>query len=202
VDRLSSLFGPTAIIAEEGYRGTGVVDRSAPLTWIIDPLDGTSAYLAGRTTYGVQLAAYGNGRLLGGWISCPDLGWHVAGWEGGPLAIEGIHPHQVPHRLLIADGDFDTSHLKVMARRGVSDYARSSSCAVDYALLTAGLLDTAVYRRTHPWDHAPGSYLVSRAGGHSIRWSGALYDPGVAGEGILSVASGADLDAARIRLLE
>ncbi|HUY51774.1 MAG TPA: inositol monophosphatase family protein [Streptosporangiaceae bacterium] len=202
MDRLVSLFGPAEIVAEEGtYRGIGVVSRFAPLTWIIDPLDGTSGYLSGRATYGVQLAAYGDGKLLGGWISCPDLGWHVTAWEGGALTVDGIDGYDVPHRLLIADGDFDTPHLEAMALRGVSTYARSSSCAVDYALLAAGLLDTAMYRRTHPWDHAPGSYIVRRAGGRSMRWNGAVYDPGVADEGILSVANGVDVDTARARLL-
>jgi len=202
VEQLLTGFGPAGITAEEGgYRRTVVADPFAPLTWIIDPLDGTSAYLSGADTYGVQVAAYGNGRLLGGWISCPDLGWHVSAWEGGPLLVEGVEQSGLSARTLIADGDFDDAHLASLARRNVSGYARTRSCAAEYALVTAGLLDTAMYHRTHPWDHAPGAYLVRRAGGRSIRWNGDAYDPGVPGKGILSVSVAADLDAAKERLL-
>jgi fructose-1,6-bisphosphatase/inositol monophosphatase family enzyme len=202
VERLIHLFGPAAIVAEEGpYGDPAAVSHSAPLTWIIDPIDGTSAYLAGRSTYGVQLAAFGDDRLLGGWIACPDLGWQLSAWDDGGFVIEGVQPQDNSSRLIIADGDFDLSHRRALARRGVAPYARSSSCAVEYALLAAGHLEATLYRRSHPWDHAAGSYLVRRAGGQSVRWTGEPYDPALRGEGLLSVANGVDLAAARARLL-
>ncbi len=201
VKQLVTLFGPAEIVAEEGaYRARRVSNR-APLTWIIDPLDGTTSYISGRDTYGVQLAAYGDGRLLGGWIVCPDLGWTVTAWENGPLRIEGIDSFETTHRVLIADGDFDAAHLTAIARKGFPEYLRSFSCAVDYSLVTAGILDWAMYRRAHPWDHAPGAYLVYRSGGSSLRWSGLRYDPAVDSEGIFSAAAHVDIGTLRSQLL-
>lgn len=200
IHRLLSLFGSAAIVAEEGPRlEANRFDPSAPLTWIIDPIDGTTAYLRGHANYGVQLAAYGNGALIGGWISCPDLGWNLAAWDGSSVTCDGVDGYETASRLVVADGDFDPGHREAIAQR--TAYERSSSCAVDYALLAAGQLDVAVYRRTHPWDHAPGAYLVRRAGGRSVRWNGSAYDPAAPDEGILTAANGVDVAAAAACLL-
>lgn len=200
-DGLLAAFGPAEILAEEGAARRPAADPAAPLTWIIDPIDGTSSFLSGSDVYGVQVAAYGGGALIGGWISCPDLGWQVAAWEGGPFRADVTGQPPGISGTVVAAGDFDPAHLAALRQRGVPRGPRSRSCAVEYSLLAAGLLDAALYRRTHPWDHAAGAYLVRRSGGRSVRWDGTAYDPGAAGEGILSVAAGVDLAAARGRLL-
>ena len=41
----------------------------------------------------------------------------------------------------------------------------STCCGIDYARLASGEADHAVYHRTKPWDHAPGSLLLREAGG-------------------------------------
>jgi fructose-1,6-bisphosphatase/inositol monophosphatase family enzyme len=198
---LLAAFGPAEILAEEGAARRQAADPAAPLTWIIDPIDGTASFLSGSDVYGVQVAAYGGGRLIGGWIACPDLGWQVSAWDGGPFRADvGSRPGTISGTV-VAAGDFDPAHLAALRRRGVTRGPGSRSCAVEYALLAAGRLDAALYRRTHPWDHAPGAYLVVRSGGRSVRWDGTAYDPGAAGEGILTVAAGVDLAAARGRLL-
>lgn len=192
IDGLLEHAGPAEILAEEGDQRGKAINPTAPLTWIIDPIDGTSGYLAGSDRYGVQVAAYGAGRILGAWICCPELGWHLAAWEGSTLLIDASPQASTDHHMVvIADGDFDPEHRALLADRNIK-YGRSQSCAVDYAMLSAGRLDAAVYRRTHPWDHAPGAYLVHRAGGVSRRWNGEPYDPGIVAEGIVSVASHRD----------
>lgn len=200
-DGLLAAFGPAEILAEEGTARRPAADPATPLTWIIDPIDGTSSYLAGSDVYGVQVAAYGQGRLIGGWIACPDLGWQVAAWQDGPFLADVTDYPEMPRGTLLAAGDFGPAHLAALRRRGVARWPGSRSCAVEYSLLATGRLDAALYRRTHPWDHAPGAYLVRRSGGHSVRWDGGGYDPGAAGEGILSVAAGVDLAAVSGRLL-
>jgi fructose-1,6-bisphosphatase/inositol monophosphatase family enzyme len=200
-DGLLAAFGPAEILAEEGTARRPAADPAAPLTWIIDPIDGTSSFLSGSDVYGVQVAAYSEGRLIGGWIACPDLGWQVAAWQDGPFLADVTDYPGLPGGMLLAAGDFEPAHLAALRRRGVSRWPGSRSCAVEYSLLATGRLNAALYRRTHPWDHAPGAYLVRRAGGRSVRWDSSAYDPGVAGEGILSVAAGVDLAAVSGRLL-
>lgn len=87
-------------------------------------------------------------------------------------------------RVVSGVGDFDPTHLERLAA-GAVIWRRTRSCAVDYAQLTADILDAVIFRRTHPWDHVPGVYLARRAGARAIRWNGKLFDGSAPGEGVL-----------------
>ncbi len=51
-------------------------------------------------------------------------------------------------------------------------------CAAEqYPRLCLGQTDVAMFRRTLPWDHAPGALLFAEAGGHIARWDGSPYRP-------------------------
>jgi fructose-1,6-bisphosphatase/inositol monophosphatase family enzyme len=50
-------------------------------------------------------------------------------------------------------------------------------CGVDYPKLVEGAADYAVFRKSLPWDHAPGSLLLTEAGGHVGSFGGAPYRP-------------------------
>jgi fructose-1,6-bisphosphatase/inositol monophosphatase family enzyme len=203
VDGLLSIDPAAAVIAEEGARyRSGLTSRAR--AWIIDPVDGTSSLAAGDPRYGVQVAAYSGGRITGGWISCPELGWHLAAWDGGPLTVEGVQASADGVRVMIASGDFDPGHLARLRSAALPPHRPTRSCAVDYAELTAGRLDVLLYRRTHPWDHAPGAYLASRAGAAVTRWDGSPFDPGTPGQGILALSQtilSRPADAAALRAL-
>nr|WP_239146300.1 inositol monophosphatase family protein [Streptomyces sp. SID10815] len=60
-------FPADSVIEEE----SGVRTGSGPVTWIIDPLDGTSNYAAGSPLYGAMLAAVDEQGLLAAGISLP-----------------------------------------------------------------------------------------------------------------------------------
>jgi fructose-1,6-bisphosphatase/inositol monophosphatase family enzyme len=203
VDGLRRIDPAAAVVAEEGTRYRSGLNPGAR-AWIIDPVDGTSSFVAGDARYGVQVAAYSGGRITGGWISCPDLGWHLAAWDGGPLTVEGVPASAGGVRVVIASGDFDAGHLARLRSGAVPPHRPTRSCAVDYAELTAGGLDALVYRRTHPWDHAPGAYLASRAGAAVNSWDGSPFDPGTPGQGILALSRAAlsrSADAAAMRAM-
>ncbi len=56
-------------------------------------------------------------------------------------------------------------------------------CAAEqYPRIVLGVNDLAVFERTLPWDHAPGSLFVNEAGGKVARPDGSPYvigaDPG------------------------
>jgi fructose-1,6-bisphosphatase/inositol monophosphatase family enzyme len=50
-------------------------------------------------------------------------------------------------------------------------------CGVDYPKLVEGEADFVVYGRALPWDHAPGSLLLSEAGGYAGTHAGKPYLP-------------------------
>ena len=177
------------VIAEEGHRTLVVPSDTDLWTWVVDPIDGTSSYIAGANTWGVQVGLCSAGTPVGGWIDCPDLGWHLAATAQAPLVIIGVDAPLGSERLVMGEGDFDPAHRSWLERAGV-DRRGTLSCAVDYAQLAAGHLDAVVFRRTHPWDHVPGAYLVAAAGGGVRRWDGSAYRPDVPGEGILAWRAG------------
>ena len=80
------------------------------------------------------------------------------------------------------------------------------SCGIDYARLAEGAADYVLYRgvtvsgqrRGLPWDHAPGSLLLSEAGGRVTLFGGGAYDPRVLPDDGL-VAAGDDATGALVR---
>ena len=50
-------------------------------------------------------------------------------------------------------------------------------CGVDYPKLVEGEADYALYRKAKAWDHAPGSLLLTEAGGFVGTFDGVPYHP-------------------------
>jgi len=63
-------------------------------------------------------------------------------------------------------------------------------CGVDYPHLVEGDADYALYWRPKPWDHAPGSLLLSEVGGHVGTFDGSPYRPQL--DELLGLVSAAD----------
>lgn len=187
------------VVAEERRRVMLLPDDPGSWTWVIDPIDGTSSYALGAQTWGVQVALCSGGNPVGAWIDCPRLGWRLAACDGSGLQIEGVVPALTPERVVAGEGDFEPSCRAALNRAGIHRRG-TMSCAVDYAQLVAGSLDAVVFRRTYPWDHVPGAYLVRRSGGSVTRWDGSRYEPQLAGEGVLAYRKGVDLGLVKVLL--
>ncbi|EDP63876.1 Inositol monophosphatase/ADP-ribosylglycohydrolase [alpha proteobacterium BAL199] len=88
---------PARIVGEEtGSHG----DRASPFCWLIDPHDGTSAFLKGHRGTAVSIALLRNGLPVLGVVCAPmspDRGWDLIAWaeglpgvirNGSPLAVD------------------------------------------------------------------------------------------------------------------
>jgi fructose-1,6-bisphosphatase/inositol monophosphatase family enzyme len=63
-------------------------------------------------------------------------------------------------------------------------------CAgAEYPAIALGQQDFALFWRTLPWDHAPGTLLVTEAGGHVARPDGDVYRPSDGKSGLLAARS-------------
>lgn len=164
--------------------------------WILDPIDGTSSFVEGDDRFAIQIALVHAGRLAGSWISCPALGWDVCACDGAPVWSAGLpSPMAAPLasaevRAVIASGDFAEDHrrrVECLAMR-LGSVRATRSCGVDYSELVAGRQDVLLYRRTLPWDHAPGAYLCGRLGAEITDFSGGEYDVSDGRSGLLIVS--------------
>ena len=159
---------------EEGSIGTGA------RCWVLDPIDGTSSYVAGRRAWGSLVALEDGGRPIAGIVTMPALGRRWWGTlDGG--AFTSDEPGATPRSIRVSS-EADVGHMRwssgpiideldtdereriaLVGRR--SNYVAMSEWTTYPALMVAdGSLDLAVHFGMH-WDHAALAGVVAAAGG-------------------------------------
>jgi 3'(2'), 5'-bisphosphate nucleotidase len=157
--------------------------------FLIDPLDGTKEYVAGRNEYTVNLALVSDGTPLLGIIGVPALGliWRgLVGQGAQRLTTSGskaevseaiktrrLPPHGSPWIAAVSrsHGDARTEAF-IDARPGATRLELGS--AVKFGRVAEGAAD--IYPRLAPtceWDVAAGHALVTAAGGKITDMNGA-----------------------------
>jgi fructose-1,6-bisphosphatase/inositol monophosphatase family enzyme len=127
------------------------------------------------------------------------------------MAERGAHSARAapPRRTAELRGVAHTRYLDAGRRDRVKaaaalfgELGAGSSCAgIDYAQVVDGDLDCVLFWRTLPWDHAPGTLLVTEAGG-AARWpDGTDYGPAEMRTGLLIAADDRCWQVARALLL-
>jgi 3'(2'),5'-bisphosphate nucleotidase len=148
---------------------------------VIDPLDGTKEFVAGRAEYTVNIGLVENGRPTLGILSVPALGriyWGVVG-KGAARALhapgslpaeDGFQPIVTrepasPPVALTSRGHNDAVTEAFLDNLGSTERLRLGS-AYKFALVAEGSAD--LYPRFHgtmEWDTAAGEALLTAAGG-------------------------------------
>jgi len=161
--------------------------------WVVDPIDGTSNYLAGLPLWAVSIALCDAAlKPLAGVIHAPSLGYtwstrlgHGAYCNGKPMRVRRETPAGGQYNSMLATGfPYDTTE------RGTNiDYftrmqsrfhkiRRLGSAAIDMAYIAEGIFDGMWELKLKPWDTAAGVLLVTEAGGYCSQINGAPYTPG------------------------
>ena len=177
-------------IGEESAPDT---DIAAGLTFIVDPLDGTTNYLHGFPAYAVSIAALIDGALVAGVVldvSRNECFTAVRGGgafrDGQPMRVSAIRDPShaliatgVPFRKPDAIARYLTQLPKVLAT--TSGIRRAGSAAIDLAHVACGRVDAFWELRLAPWDVAAGLLLVREAGGVVTDFDGTPSVPAFAG---------------------
>jgi 3'(2'), 5'-bisphosphate nucleotidase len=167
--------------------------------FLIDPLDGTKEFVAGRNEFTVNLALVTNGTPLLGIIGAPALGLIWRGLVGGGAerlttgkgsVAEPIRTRRLPKRgepwiaaVSRSHGDSRTEAF-IEARPGAIRQMLGS--AVKFGRVAEGGAD--IYPRLAPtseWDVAAGHALVTAAGGKITDAQGAALKFGAGREGFI-----------------
>ena len=179
IKELRRAYPDHAILAEEsGATGKG------PLTWVIDPLDGTHNYLRGIPHFSVSIALLEKGVPIHAVVFDPlrdelytaskgdgaylnDRRMRVSKREnlGGAMIATGFPYRQREH--LTAQLDMTRAILGQ-----AEDIRRSGSAALDLAYVAAGRYDGYFEIGLKPWDMAAGVLLVHEAGGRYCDFAG------------------------------
>lgn len=161
---LAAWMPDAGILGEEGAAAAGV----GPYRVVIDPIDGTSAFVAGLPTWCVCVGILRDGDPVAGATYMPctrdvyGAADGTAWWNGRQLAPLAS-TSDGSERFLVADSEI---HLRRrLAYRGK---VRSFGSAAYHVVLVArGAAEAAVLGRPHVWDlAAPGAALTAVGGGY------------------------------------
>ena len=167
------------------------------LVWLIDPLDGTANFAAGREPFGIMVALVENGEPVAGWILDPlgDRLYHAERGRGATCNGTPVRARGTGHALPVAA--LGTHFLTADRRERV--HAAAAPCmaghpvprcaAASYPHLTDGTDDIALFQRILPWDHAAGVLFLTEAGGVVTHWDRSPYRIGGPGAGVLAAAT-------------
>ena len=208
---LARLIPGAAIVGEEAVAGDPTLMRhlGGKLCWIIDPLDGTNNFAAGRRPFGMLVALAEHGRAVAGWIYDPVSGRLCHAAEGGGAfadgeAVTARSTGETPPVAAISTLFADPARRAGVAAHIAPHYRMTDipRCAAEqYPRLVLGVNDVSIFQRTLAWDHAAGVLFVNEAGGMAARPDGTPYR--VDGEdwgGLIAAASPALWDELAGRL--
>lgn len=182
---LAGILPEAAIVGEEAaHADPAVLDHlSDSLCWIIDPLDGTNNFAAGKPPFGILLALAERGETIAGWIYDPltDRLCHAhrgkGAWVNGERIAArptGQTPPVAAISLVFADPKRRAALLEHIAPHyTLVDIPR---CAAEqYPRIGLGVNDLSLFERTLAWDHAAGVLFLNEAGGKAARPDGSPY---------------------------
>ena len=138
---------------------------SAERLFVIDPIDGTAAYMKGRPWFTVALALVEDGRAVAGVVHAPALNDTYEATAGGGATLNGA-----PIRASGQDRLEDASMLGDPAAFQQPSwprlrFERRNSIALRMALVASGAFDaTVAVSRKHDWDVAAGAVIAEEAG--------------------------------------
>ena len=188
---LSASYPDHRIVGEEG----DVVEGSAPLTWYVDPIDGTTNFAHGHPFFCVSMALWreaptgSHGEI--GVVVAPALGvtWAAARGlgatrNGEPCRVsdtatlnDSLCATGFPFDRRTSDEDNLREHRAFLKRsRGIR---RCGSAALDLCLVAEGTYDLYWEQKLNPWDMCGGAVLVEEAGGRLSDYDGGAPDPRV-----------------------
>jgi myo-inositol-1(or 4)-monophosphatase len=194
-ERLTRLTPDCGWLSEESEDNRARLD--AARLWIVDPIDGTRAYVAGRTDWAVSVALVENGRPVAAAVFAPmEDGLYLA------AAGEGATRDGVPIRAS-ADERLTGAHVagpKPMIAEleksapGIIAEPKVHSLALRLTRTAAGRLDVAfASKNSNDWDLAAADLIVHEAGGKLATLDGRIvvYNGAETRHGALVAAGGA-----------
>ncbi|MFN7609904.1 MAG: inositol monophosphatase family protein, partial [bacterium] len=183
-ERIRAQFPTHAIYGEEfgASNHTEITDhlniRSSdhPFTWLLDPIDGTRAFIAGKKEWGTLIALCENSIPVLGVMYQPITGerWSAAGEDGyaasrkehGHLKTASLSTTSIPYFTLAEAAGF--SRL----RAACASFSEGGDCYA-YGLLARGERDIVVDAGLKPYDILALVPIIEQAGGTITDWEGA-----------------------------
>jgi fructose-1,6-bisphosphatase/inositol monophosphatase family enzyme len=178
-------------LAAEGQRSEG--NKEFPsiknYTWLLDPIDGTRAFIAGRKEWGTLIALCENGVPILGILDQPITSERWVGVQGQPTLYFTNHEprttsHEISTRACPSLGDATistTSHRYFTPEQAMAFAKLAEQCGevvedgdcYAYGMLARGERDIVVDAGLKPYDILALVPIIEGAGGRITTWDGA-----------------------------
>ena len=180
-------FPDHGILGEE----YGEYQAGARYQWVLDPIDGTKAFVAGSYLFGTLIALVKDGRPIIGAINQPILNDYLVGngsqtWlNGNPVSVRQCT--RIEESILLNTDHWnvgnhqDGAAFESLSKR-VMRYQNWGDCHGYYLVATGGA-DIMTDPIMNPWDMLALIPIIEGAGGRITNWQGE--DP-LAGNGIVA----------------
>ena len=201
---IAERFPDHGVIGEE----YGEDRPEADYVWVLDPVDGTRAFVAGLPLWTTLIALRHKGRPVTGVIAQPVLDEIFLGGPSGAVLLQGrascsLNVRSCPslNDAVIATTDpdiFSGAELGAWTQvRAAARLARLGCDAYAYAMVAAGRIDLVAETSLKPWDWSALVPVVEAAGGKVVNWRGGAPDD--KGQ-VLAVGDEALIDQALVTL--
>lgn len=194
----------TAAYPDHGILGEeyGPDRTDAAWVWVLDPIDGTKAFITGRPTFGTLIALCRHGRPVLGVIDHGALGDRWVGAPGHGCRLNGRPTAVRAGCRSVAQARFSTTAPEMIdpallqRLTGAAHIVTYGDDCFQYGLLASGHLDLVVESTMQPYDYCALVPVVQQAGGVITDWAGRALGLGSDGT-VLAAASEAVAREAR-----
>lgn len=181
---LSERFPEHGVLGEE----FGLDRPEARLRWVLDPIDGTRAFITGRPTFGTLVALLDGDRPILGVIDQPVTRERWVGAVGRRTRFSGPLGGRAGCRACpaLAQAELSCTSAEMMAGDAWPRWQRLAAAVrrnywggdcYAYGLLALGQIDVVAERSMKLWDWAALVPVVEGAGGRVTDWAGATLRP-------------------------
>ena len=172
----------------ERYPGHGLIgeehpaeDASASHVWVIDPIDGTRSFIAGRPVFGTLIALTVDGVPVMGVVDIPIMGERWLGASGHATTLNGAPARTrrcpaLSDAILLATSPEYLDGDAAAPFQAVADAAKFTifdAGTQGYGLIASGHADIMIAARYGIVDYLAAVPVVEGAGGVMCDWTGA-----------------------------
>jgi histidinol phosphatase-like enzyme (inositol monophosphatase family) len=162
---IEARFPDDGIVGEE----LGVARPDAKRRWLLDPIDGTKAFVRGVPLWGTMVAVAEGDEVLASAIFYPALGELIAAergrgcfWNDAPCRVSTVSSLAAATVLATDLGHIPSGLTRLASRAAV---ARTWGDCYGYLLVATGRAEAMIDPVLSAWDSAPLQPLIEEAGG-------------------------------------
>ncbi len=192
VERLTAQFPDIPIVSEEDASEFGTPDAIGPRFFLVDPVDGTKAFVRGDPNFTVNIGLIEDGRPVAGAVTAPasDETWFTQDGRamkrkiGGAAQPVSVRPWPQGAAVALVSHTMSEETAQKLADQYGFDLREPMDSSIKFCRLAEGAAD--IYPRHGPtmeWDIAAGHAVLLAAGGQLTTPEGETFAYGKADAG-------------------